>query len=171
MIVYAEDDVENFNQSKLHINPKSILIVSSRTHKTQYNDTRNSVINQCGEYRRNSVQGYHRSPSPNHLGKGAKSSDISTLKSAEKRNLIDLGNGDYDSRFTIGFEIEKTRFSRGAVRHSSLFAGFERDSSCGYEAITHILPLLPSGMWRNKVLQHDVRSEAHSSKIAIHHLI
>ena len=104
-----------------------------------------------GEYRRNSVQGYHRSPSPNHLGKGAKSSDISTLKSAEKRNLVDLGNGDYDSRFTIGFEIEKTRFSRGAVRHSSLFAGFERDSSCGYEAITHILPLLPSGMWRNKV--------------------
>lgn len=104
-----------------------------------------------GEYRRNNVQGYHRSPSPKHLGKGAKSSDISTLKSAGKRNLVDLGNGDYDSRFTIGFEIEKTRFNRGAVRHSSLFAGFERDSSCGYEAITHILPLLPSGVWRNKV--------------------
>ncbi len=104
-----------------------------------------------GDYNRNRVVGYHRSPSPNHLGKGAKNGDVSTLKSAEKRNLIEVGNGDYDSKFTIGFEIEKTRFSRGAVTEYALFAGFERDGSCGYEAITHILPLLPKGVWRNKV--------------------
>lgn len=104
-----------------------------------------------GDYNRNRVVGYHRSPSPNHLGKGAKNGDVSTLKSAEKRNLIEVGNGDYDSKFTIGFEIEKTRFSRGAVTEYALFAGFERDGSCGYEAITHILPLLPKGAWRNKV--------------------
>ncbi len=104
-----------------------------------------------GEYQRNRVQGYHRSPSPNHLGKGAKNTDIATLKSAEKRNLIDVGNGDHDSRFTIGFEIEKSSFHRGAVKHYALFSGFEEDGSCGYEAITHILPLLPAGEWRNKV--------------------
>lgn len=104
-----------------------------------------------GDYNRNRVVGYHRSPSPNHLGKGAKNGDVSTLKSAEKRNLIEVGNGDYDSKFTIGFEIEKNRFSRGAVTEYALFAGFERDGSCGYEAITHILPLLPKGGWRNKV--------------------
>jgi hypothetical protein len=104
-----------------------------------------------GEHQRNRVQGYHRSPSPNHLGKGAKSTDIATLKSAEKRNLIDVGNGDHDSRFTIGFEIEKSSFHRGAVKEYALFSGFERDGSCGYEAITHILPLLPAGEWRNKV--------------------
>ena len=104
-----------------------------------------------GDYNRNRVVGYHRSPSPNHLGKGAKNGDVSTLKSAEKRNLIEVGNGDYDSKFTIGFEIEKTRLCRGAVTEYPLFAGFERDGSCGYEAITHILPLLPKGGWRNKV--------------------
>lgn len=104
-----------------------------------------------GDYNRNRVVGYHRSPSPNHLGKGAKNGDVSTLKSAEKRNLIEVGNGDYDSKFTIGFEIEKNQFSRGAVTEYALFAGFERDGSCGYEAITHILPLLPKGGWRNKV--------------------
>ncbi len=103
------------------------------------------------EYGRGSVQGYHRSPSPRDLSKGAKSTDIKNLKSASKRNLIDLGNGDTDSRFTIGMEVEKQRLSRGAVKEYPLFCGFERDSSCGYEAITNIIPLLPSGQWRNKV--------------------
>ena len=104
-----------------------------------------------GEYNRNRVVRYHGSPSPKHLGLGAKKGDIATLKSAQKRNVIELDNGDVNSKFTIGFEVEKTRFSRGAVTEYALFAGFERDSSCGYEAITHILPLLPKGEWRNKV--------------------
>lgn len=107
--------------------------------------------NLTGEYGRNRVQRYHGSPSPKHLGLGAKKGDIATLKSAQKRNVIELGNGDVNSRFTIGFEVEKNRFSRGAVTEYALFAGFERDGSCGYEAITHILPLLPKGEWRNKV--------------------
>ena len=104
-----------------------------------------------GDYNRNRVVGYHRSPSPMHLGMGAKKGDIATLKSAQKRNVIELDNGDVNSKFTIGFEVEKNRFSRGAVTEYALFAGFERDGSCGYEAITHILPLLPKGEWRNKV--------------------
>jgi hypothetical protein len=55
------------------------------------------------------------------------------------------------SRFTIGFEVEKNNFHRGAVKEYELLKGFERDSSCGYEAITHVLPLLPAGTWRTKV--------------------
>ena len=104
-----------------------------------------------GDYNRNRVVRYHGSPSPKHLGLGAKKGDIATLKSAQKRNVIEFENGNVNSKFTIGFEVEKARFSRGAVTEYALFAGFERDGSCGYEAITHILPLLPKGEWRNKV--------------------
>tara|TARA_R110001606_G_scaffold219530_1_gene367344 strand:- start:34 stop:984 length:951 start_codon:yes stop_codon:yes gene_type:complete len=99
---------------------------------------------------RATMQSYHRSPSPRDHSKGAKDGDIANLKSASKRNLITL-DGNTETRFTIGMEVEKARFQRGAVREYSLFAGFERDSSCGYEAVTNILPLLPSGKWRNKV--------------------
>ena len=99
---------------------------------------------------RATMQSYHRSPSPRDHSKGAKDGDIANLKSASKRNLITL-DGNTETRFTIGMEVEKARFQRGAVKEYSLFAGFERDSSCGYEAVTNILPLLPSGKWRNKV--------------------
>ena len=99
---------------------------------------------------RATMQSYHRSPSPRDLSKGAKNGDISNLKSAKTRNLITL-DGNTETRFTIGMEVEKARFCRGAVKEYPLFAGFERDSSCGYEAITNILPLLPAGKWRNKV--------------------
>jgi len=103
------------------------------------------------DYGRNSMSGYHRSPNPREMHKGAKTSDIANLKSSKKRNLLLDENGDTKSKFTIGIEIEKNRLSRGAVKEYPLFKGFERDSSCGYEAITNILPLLPSGKWRNKV--------------------
>ena len=112
-----------------------------------------------GNSQRGTMQSYHNKPNPRDLSKGAKSSDIANLKSPSKRNLIDLGNGDYDSKFTIGFEVEKTSLSRGAVKEYPFFCGFERDSSCGYEAVSNILPLLPSGHWRNKVfsMMHDAR--------------
>jgi hypothetical protein len=48
-------------------------------------------------------------------------------------------------------EVEKNQLHRGAVREYELFCGFERDASCGYEAVTHVLPLLPAGQWRTKV--------------------
>tara|TARA_R110001592_G_scaffold281154_1_gene548589 strand:- start:5422 stop:6372 length:951 start_codon:yes stop_codon:yes gene_type:complete len=104
-----------------------------------------------GRRDRGQMSSYHRKPSFRDMSKGAKSSDIKALKSSHKRNLVDLGDGNYDSRFTIGMEVEKTSLSRGAVKEYALFCGFERDSSCGYEAVTNILPLLPSGKWRNKV--------------------
>ena len=55
----------------------------------------------------------------------------------------DLSNG---SEYRIGFEIEKLSFdgmsSKGDyIAENNLFSGYEEDSSCGVEAITHILPL------------------------------
>jgi hypothetical protein len=93
---------------------------------------------------------YHRKPEFRLMQKGAKSSDIAQLKNADKRNLVQVGS-DFNSRFTIGMEIEKNQLSRGAVREYELLCGFERDGSCGYEAVTNILPLLPASVWRNKV--------------------
>tara|TARA_R110000824_G_scaffold22084_13_gene81423 strand:+ start:188 stop:1111 length:924 start_codon:yes stop_codon:yes gene_type:complete len=106
-----------------------------------------------GDDGRNRQQGYHWCSRMGFIdhSKGAKHSDIATLKSAAKQNLVDLGQGDYSSKFTIGFEIEKNAFHRGAVTEHSLLAGYERDASCGVEAVTNILPLLPAGEWRNKV--------------------
>jgi hypothetical protein len=64
---------------------------------------------------------YHRGPEPLDCSEGAK--------------------------FRIGFEIEKNKFFDehydvgDEIGEYSLIAKFETDSSCGYEAITHILPL------------------------------
>lgn len=96
------------------------------------------------------VHRYHDKPEFRIFSGGAKSSDVAQLKSSDKRNIINVG-GDFESRFTIGFEVEKNQLSRGAVREYELFCGFERDGSCGYEAVTNILPLVPASVWRNKV--------------------
>lgn len=104
-----------------------------------------------GESSRGQVQSYHRKPSPILLSKTKFAVDIAGLKRAEQRNTITFDGMEYASKFTIGFEVEKNQLSRSAVREYELFCGFERDGSCGYEAVTHILPLLPSGSWRTKV--------------------
>ena len=103
-----------------------------------------------GNEERGQVTSYHSKPSPNKLNYGAKNSDIAQLPKKHKRNLLQFGQ-DYQSKFTIGFEVEKTQLHRNSVREYELFCGFERDGSCGYEAVTHILPLLPPSVWRNKV--------------------
>ena len=100
--------------------------------------------------RRGMMCGYHDSPVPREMHKGAKGGDIKGLKSRQTRNLIEL-EGDYSSKFTIGYEIEKIKLHRACVKEYNLFKGFERDSSCGYEAVTNILPLLPPSQWRNKI--------------------
>ena len=106
--------------------------------------------NLTGETSRGRVASYHHKPSPNNLGRGAKNSDIVNLKKAQRGNLVECV-GDYRSKFTIGFEVEKNSLHRGAVKEYELFCGFECDGSCGYEAVTHILPLLPQSTWRTKV--------------------
>ena len=57
--------------------------------------------------------------------------------------FLDLTDG---SQFKIGIEIEKDNFNGSsqtgdAVPMHRAIAGYETDSSCGVEAITHILPL------------------------------
>jgi hypothetical protein len=99
---------------------------------------------------RGQVASYHQKPSPLNHSKGAHKIDVSGLKRAEQRNLL-LEGEYYGSKFTIGFEVEKNSLHRSAVKEYELFCGFERDGSCGYEAVTHILPLLPAGQWRTKV--------------------
>jgi len=111
-----------------------------------------------GNRTRGIVQGYH---STKYLGfidhsKGAKNSDIAQLPKRDRANITNVA-GDWESKFTIGMEVEKARLHRASVKEHALFAGFEKDSSCGYEAITHILPLLGASTWRTKVfsMMHD----------------
>jgi hypothetical protein len=112
-----------------------------------------------GQADRGEVQNYHRKPDPLSLAKGAKNSDIAQLKPADKRQVLAVDGFDFKAKYTIGFEIEKNALSRNAVREYELFCGFERDASCGYEAVTHILPLLPASTWRNKVYDLFVKAE------------
>ena len=114
-----------------------------------------------GENRRGEIVGYHSKPQPNFLNKSKHNIDVSGLKKATRNGTIIYNDflEEHESRFTIGMEVEKTRFHRGAVREYELFTGFENDSSCGYEAVTHILPLLPKGFWRNKVLDMMYKAE------------
>jgi hypothetical protein len=108
---------------------------------------------------RGEMSGYHSSPHPIDMNKGfAKSGDIATIKGRNAKNLQFNSQG-ISSKFTIGFEIEKNRFSRGAVKEYALFKGFERDSSCGFEAITNILPLVAPSKWRMNVFNMMAEAE------------
>ena len=89
---------------------------------------------------------WHCSSSPRFL-LNALAHDIQSIPRSDRPSIMDADM----ARYTIGFEVEKTRFRRGARKHYPLFAGFERDSSCGVEAITNVLPLLPRSEWRTKV--------------------
>ena len=105
-----------------------------------------------GHRDRGIVQNYHGKPQPLKLNKTPHSVDIAGLKQVDRDSILFTNyDGEQESKFTIGFEVEKNALHRGAVREYELFCGFERDSSCGYEAVTHILPLLPAGSWRTKV--------------------
>ena len=93
------------------------------------------------------------------LNKTKHAIDVSGLKKIEQRTNLKFDGEDYASKFTIGFEVEKNEMSRSAIKEYELFCGFEKDGSCGYfasssygyEAVTHILSLLPAGKWRTKV--------------------
>lgn len=112
-----------------------------------------------GNRARGQVASYHGKPSPLNHGKTPHAVDVAGLKKKEQRDTLHFDGGEYSARFTIGFEIEKNSLHRNAVHEYPLFCGFERDGSCGYEAVTHILPLLPAGKWRNKVFDLFVQAE------------
>ena len=107
--------------------------------------------------RRGSVQSYHCKPSPIFRTK-AKQSEIRGLQSTDRTNVVVDGD-EFESKFTIGFEIEKTRLHRSSIKEYPLFCGFETDSSCGYEAVTHVLPLVGKSMWRTKVFNMFVEAK------------
>jgi len=98
-----------------------------------------------GESSRARMHSYHSKPSPRNFS-AAFGNDLKTAKPVDMRNFVGT-----KAKFTIGFEIEKNELHRGAVREYELFCGFEQDSSCGYEAVTNILPLVAEGQWRNKI--------------------
>lgn len=104
-----------------------------------------------GNSDRGCIHSYHSKPYPLNLAKKAFKADIAGLKKVTERNVLLLDGQNFNAKFTIGFEVEKNQLSRNAVKEYELFCGFERDSSCGYEAVTHILPLLPACKWRTKV--------------------
>jgi len=104
-----------------------------------------------GEVRRGVIQHYHSKPAPLMLNKTKHTIDVAGLKAITKRGNLKVNGQEIESIFTIGFEVEKTQLHRSAVKEYELFCGFETDSSCGYEAVTHILPLLPPSIWRNKI--------------------
>jgi hypothetical protein len=109
------------------------------------------VYNVTGEDARGEVHQYGYKPDPLFLSKKASKVDVASLKKRQQQDVLIFNADGFDSKFTIGFEVEKNALSRGAVREYELFCGFERDGSCGYEAVTHILPLLPPSTWRTKV--------------------
>ena len=87
------------------------------------------------------------------LNKTAFQHDLKHLPNATRDlTTIVTEDGEIQSRFAIGFEIEKSSFHRGAVKEYPLMSHFEYDSSCGVEAVTNLLPLVDKGVWRNKVL-------------------
>lgn len=112
-----------------------------------------------GEYKRGQVEAYHHSPEAKFLNKTKYKVDVMGLKKSQQKGAIAFEDGEYVSKFTIGIEVEKNQFSRSAIYEYELFKGFERDGSCGYEAITHVLPLLPAGSWRNKVFDIIYKAE------------
>lgn len=113
--------------------------------------TNGIVYETTGDSARGQIASYHYKPAPLFLNKSKFRVDVAGLRPVEQRTAIKIDGGEYESRFTIGFEVEKNQLSRGAVKEYELFCGFERDGSCGYEAVTHILPLIPQGQWRTKV--------------------
>jgi len=102
-----------------------------------------------GERSRSQMNRYHGKPSVLDHSYGATEIDVKNIKS--KVTNVGLRAANYRSNYTIGFEIEKNEFGRGQRKEYALIQGYERDGSCGVEAVTNILPLLPRSQWRNKI--------------------
>lgn len=105
------------------------------------------IYTTTGERRRSQLNSYHCKPSVLDHSLGATKFDVKDVKN----KVIQLHNNNYRSNYTIGFEIEKSSFGEGQRKEYALIQGYEMDGSCGVEAVTNILPLLPRSQWRNKI--------------------
>ena len=103
------------------------------------------------EYSRGVLHSYHGKPNPLMLNKSPYKADADSIKPKDRQYSLVKLDRDFESKFTIGFEVEKNSFHSSALKEYELFCGFERDGSCGVEAVTHVLPLLPQSQWRTKV--------------------
>ena len=115
------------------------------------NKVMEKIYELTGDSARGVVQQYHSKPAPLKHSAGAGKTDIKCFGRKKKRLTMEEWSGSYESRYTIGMEVEKTSLHRDSIHEHILFTGIERDGSCGYEAVTHILPLIPESKWRNKV--------------------
>jgi len=115
------------------------------------NKVMEKIYQLTGDSARGVVQQYHSKPAPLKHSAGAGATDIKCFGRKKKRLTLEEWGGSYESRYTIGMEVEKTSLHRDSIHEHILFTGIERDGSCGYEAVTHILPLIPESKWRNKV--------------------
>ena len=122
-------------------------------------NTTGITYNTTGDRNRARIAGYHGKPQPREMHKTKHAVDVAGLKPAQRARTLVIQGTDIVSKFTVGFEVEKTSLHRDAVREYELFCGFETDSSCGYEAVTNILPLLPACLWRNKVYDMMFKAE------------
>ena len=114
------------------------------TYTNEDNPQRGRLLTYHSSY---SVGGFRK------MNKTAFQYDMTHMPSRElQQNIFVTQDGELQSKFSIGFEVEKISFHRGAMREYPLFSHFESDSSCGVEAVTNILPLIGKGVWRNKVL-------------------
>lgn len=116
--------------------------------------TKGRIYQLTNDSDRRFIHSYHSKPSALFYNVTDGTDDIKNLKLKDRRNAILIKPLTIESRFSIGFEVEKNelfgRYGR-SMKEYALFCGFEVDGSCGYEAVTHILPLIPSGSWRTKI--------------------
>ena len=82
------------------------------------------IYTTTGQRDRGEISSYHRKPQPLFLNKTKHAVDVAGLKKAEQRTAIKFEGGDYEAKFTIGFEVEKNQLSRNAVKEYELFCGF-----------------------------------------------
>ena len=128
----------------------------------KYDKLEQLAANQFGNQRsRMVVQSYQHSPNPEDYANTKFEVDLTGMTKKQRANnitrILESSEFVYKSKFTIGMEVEKSRISREVLSGSELnyfcqlMKGIERDGSCGLEAITNILPLIPMSKWRNKI--------------------
>ena len=110
---------------------------------------------------RGTIQGYSYTKNwTEDLSKGGTGYDLRGLKRDQIKRAMYINSNQVEAKYRIGFEVEKNAFAFGSqdqttrgseIGRYAIFRGVETDSSCGVEAITHILPLVPNGIWRTKV--------------------
>lgn len=120
-------------------------------HTTYCNDIDESVHEDDANYC--DVDGEYYYDCDNMPGSEYERNEVGNYHSCKNNGYVENLNSEYhghNTQFNIGFEVEKNVFHTengdatdegDQVGWYDLFAGFETDSSCGVEAVTHILPL------------------------------